>query len=391
MKNYTKFFNKDIDNIHALTLPQIIPSNAISLHLGYPDPKAFPLNDLLLSAHNAIKKEGRSCLQYCEEIGEENLRETISQTFYSSKNNITKENIIITQGTTESLEILLKLLIADGDIIILEAPSYLWAIRVFKMANANLISIPIDNSGIDVNKVEIYLKELRSTRKIVKFIYTIPDFQNPSGCILSLNRRKELIEIAYKYNALIIEDSAYVDLRYFGDSIPTLFDLDNKNIVIQARTFSKTIAPGIRLGWLAGPVDIIKSLTKMKQTGSCTLVSFIVNDYIKSINYEKNVNLMKQIYRNKCKSIIKSMKKYLPKEITWISPLGGFYTWLKLPSKYDIDRIYNLASLNGLLFLKGSDFYCNFIINSEIRLSFSYESANRIEKGIFILSNLLRE
>jgi len=377
--------------IHAAKLTYRTPSDAISLHLGYPDPKAFPAKELTKATTTILNEHSAIGLQYCEEQGDAVLRRAIANTYTSSQRPITERNILITQGTTDALEILPQLLLSPNDVVLMEAPTYLWAIRSFQLRHIKTIGIPTDEEGVCTDQLRQRLVELSAKQATPKFFYVMPDFQNPSGHSMSLARRNDLLSIAREFELLIIEDNPYLELRYEGSRLPTLFELDSHGLVVLAGSFSKTIAPGIRLGWIVGQPEFIGRLVRMKQTGACTLLSRVVASYIQSPAYESNLNLLRNIYQQKCNSMADGLLKYCPEDVVWKKPRGGFYYWLRVPGRINVKEIAEIAASRGLLFLNGSDFFCDRTQSNAMRLSFSYESEEGISRGVSILGDLLKK
>jgi 2-aminoadipate transaminase len=377
--------------IHAAKLTYRTPSDAISLHLGYPDPKAFPARELAQATTAILNEQSVTGLQYCEEQGDAVLRRAIANTYTSDRKPVTERNIIITQGTTDALEILPQLFLSPNDVVLMEAPTYLWAIRSFQLRHIKMIGIPTDDEGVCTDQLRQRLVELSAKQTTPKFFYVMPDFQNPSGHSMSLARRNDLLSIAREFGLLIIEDSPYLELRYEESRVPTLFELDSHGLVLLAGSFSKTIAPGIRLGWIVGERELIGRLVRMKQTGACTLLSRVVASYIQTPAYESNLNLSRNIYHKKCNSMADCLLRYCPEDVVWKKPQGGFYYWLHVPNRIDVRDIAEIAASRGLLFLNGSDFFCDKTRSNAMRLSFSYESEEGISRGVSILGDLLKK
>lgn len=375
---------------HASYLPQVTPPNMICLHLGYPDPATFPVQGIVEATRAALTAEGPAPLQYCEEPGDPGLRTTIAGWHTARGRAIDAGSVIITHGTTDALELVLKLLVEPGDVVLMESPTYLWAIRVLKYAGARMVGISMDHQGIDPDALTRALEETQARSDRVKFLYSIPDFQNPSGICMSVERRKQVVDIAAQFGILVIEDNPYFDLRYSGPHRPTLFDVDDTGVVLSARTFSKTIGPGIRLGWVAGHKEAIRALVRTKQTGSCTVTSRIVDWFIRSGDYDRTVERTTSMYRVKHDVMQDALVRFCPSEVCWHQPSGGFYFWLTIPERVDVDRLFEQCCDQGVLFLKGRDFFCDQTRHNALRLSLSYESPERIATGVKTLCQILR-
>jgi 2-aminoadipate transaminase len=380
----------DVENMHAVALPYCTPSEAISLHLGYPDPRAFPAAEIAEATRAVLRQSPEEALQYCEERGDAVLRGVIAGTYARLPKTVTPDDIIITQGTTDALEILAQLLISPDDVVLMEAPTYLWAIRSFRFRQARMISIPSDDGGIRIDLLRERLAELGRNGVSPKFIYVMPDFQNPSGHCMPLVRRWELLAVAEEFNLLVVEDNPYLELRYEGERLPTLFELDEKGLVVLAGSFSKSVGPGIRLGWVVGPEEFIGKLVRMKQTGACTLLSRAVALYVDTPAYAGKLELARSIYKRKCDHMAFCLEESCPDDIGWKKPQGGFYFWLRLPTRVNVQWLFDAATSRNLLFLNGRDFFCDETQWKSLRLSFSYESEEKISAGISLLGELLR-
>lgn len=375
---------------HASYLPQLTPNGVTCLHLGYPDPSTFPAEALTRTADRLLKDEGTAPLQYCPEPGDPGLRRTIAGLHQAAGKAVSPDSVLITQGTTDAIELVLRLLIREGSSVVLEAPTYLWAIRVLRYADAQMIGVPIDNEGLLPDRLEYVLETAHKAGRPVKFIYTVPDSQNPSGISWSLARRKAVLEIAARHRTLIVEDNPYYDLCYEGRPLPTLFDLDPFGIVISARSFSKSIGPGIRLGWVVGHPDVMGPLIRMKQTGSCTWVSRIVDRFITSGEYQKRLALTTELYAGKHAAMARALETFCPPGVEWQAPRGGFYFWLRLPESVDVHRLFDECLAENVLFLKGADFFCDETRYNALRLSLSFESAERISSGVRTICRMIK-
>lgn len=379
-----------VEDMHAAALPYCTPSEAISLHLGYPDPRAFPAAEIAKATGAVLSQSPESALQYCGERGDAVLRGVIADMYACLPKTVTPDNVIITQGTTDALEILPQLLISPNDVVLMEAPTYLWAIRSFNFRQAGMIGIPSDEGGICIDLLRERLVGLCRNGVSPKFIYVMPDFQNPSGHCMPLVRRRELLAVAEEFNLLVVEDNPYLELRYEGERLPTLFELDEKGLVVLAGSFSKSVGPGIRLGWVVGPEDFIEKLVRLKQTGACTLLSRAVALYIDTPAYAEHLERARSLYKRKCDHMAFCLEESCPDDIGWKKPQGGFYFWLRLPPRVNVQWLLDEAASRNLLFLNGRDFFCDETQWKSLRLSFSYESEEKISAGISLLGELLR-
>ena len=387
---FRKFISKAAKRIHATQVLYRTPPDLICLHLGYPDPLVFPLTDLTECTNEVELKGNKNALQYSEEMGDIHLRESLAQLSYSERISVNPENVLITHGATDAIEYLSQAILNPGDYVIMASPSYLWAIRTFQSRFARLRGVPTDDNGIVTDELEYTLKQLKKINAPIKLLYIIPDFQNPTGRTVPLQRRKEVMRLALEYNFLVLEDRPYVELRYEGRSIPSLLNLDRIGLVLQARTFSKILGPGIRLGWLIGPSEILKKVALMKATGTCTYTSTIVNHFIKRGSLDVAIDRAKKHYTKKWKVAIDILERNCPQEISWSKPEGGFYVWLDLPLSIKEHDLEKKLAIEGVRILGGRGFYCQKPSSPGCRIAFSYESASRIEKGLKKLCEILK-
>ena len=376
--DWTTLVGRNVRSTHASDLPQLIPPETICLHLGYPDPAVFPGAELAPIFSRIIERESADVLQYAEPEGDRQLRETIGAVFSTARRAITPENVIITHGTTEAIDIVGRLLINEGDVVLMESPTYLWAIRAFQYAGARLVGVAGDNEGILLKDLE---RRLQHAGQRAKILYLMPDFQNPSGRTMSLERRMAVLEIATRHRVVILEDTPYRDLNYGSEALPTLYELDTSGSVLMARSFSKSIGPGMRLGWVAGSQQLVRALARLKLTGTCTVVSRAAARYLASPGYEAGLVVARGLYRAKHDAMDAALELWNPGGVTWKRPEGGFYFWLDIPPELDVDRLFNRCTHLGVLFLKGRDFFCGRDWRNALRLSFSYETPERIGLG----------
>lgn len=375
---------------HASTLPYYTPDNCISMHLGYPDREAFPISELKSSLNKVLTSDEKDSLQYCEEEGHRALRSILARYYDHCPNSLSVEDILITQGTSDALEIVPSLFTMPGDTVLMEAPTYLWAIRVFQLRGIKMVGVRTDEHGLRTDELKSCLAYLKKKRVFPKFLYVMPDFQNPGGFSMTLERRRSLIELAHDNDLLIVEDNPYQDLYYSSQRTPSLFELDSRDVVLQLNSFSKTISPGVRLDWTVGPSRVIRELARMRQTGACTLLSYAVRDFLSSTGYAHHLERTRALYKRKSDAMNEALSDSCPKEVQWVKPNGGFYFWLMLPHYVDIDELYEAAARDGILFLKGRDFFCDSTKWNGLRLSISCENEERLVEGATKLGSILR-
>ena len=366
----------------------------ISFAGGLPASETFPVKDLEDIACQILRQKGATALQYGPTEGELSLREEIAKWISREKPGIKSENILVTSGSQQGLDIVSKVFLDPKDTVIVELPTYIGGLQAFTAYRAKMVGVPQDNQGMKMDLLEKTLARLAKRKKKPKFIYVVPDFQNPSGVTMSLERRKRLLELAYEYELPILEDSPYRDLRFTGESIPAIFSLDKENQIIVLGTFSKLLCPGLRLAWITAPAEWMDRMVVAKQSMdlcSPTLTQLIAAEYMKRGLLPKQVEGIRRLYARKRQVMLEALKKYMPKGVTWTKPEGGLFLWVKLPKRMSTDDLFPKAAENGVVYVKGSAFYCNGKGQNTMRLNFSYPSEEQIEEGIKRLAKMIKE
>ncbi len=369
----------------------------ISFAGGNPEVKSLNLYKLEKYIKRALIIDGGASLQYGNSDGYYPFKTRLIEVMELENIEVDEEDIIVTTGGQQALDLLAKIFINTGDYIILEAPSYAGAINSFKSYQPNIIGIPVDRYGIQVNMLEEKLKELHKEKIQVKFIYVVPNFSNPSGVTLSLDRRKKLLKLAKRYNTVIIEDNPYGMLRYNGDSIPCIKELEGKENnmhVIYMSTLSKLLAPGFRIGWVVAPHFIIQKLTLGVQATNLCTSSFsqrIAYEYFSDPGWVDNIKSFINIYTKRRDAMLNTLDKTFPAECSWSVPKGGFFIWLKLPPYLNSKELLADSIRGKVAFVPGSGFYVDGSGRNEVRLAFCSESPENIKKGIRILSKIIKD
>jgi len=367
-------------------------SDVISLAGGMPDPITFPVEEIKEICTEILTRDSARALQYSSTEGLLKLREFLFQWLNMDGKKYTKDNIIITSGSQQGLDLVSKALLDPGDIVIVELPSYLAALNVFRSYGAEMIGIPMDTEGMQMESLEDTLEKIISKGKKVKFVYTISNFQNPAGVTMSLPRRKKILEIAQKYDFFILEDNPYDKLRFEGEPIPSIFSFDYEGRVINLGTFSKILCPGLRLAWVSGNEEIIEKIAILKQaTDLCTtmLNQLIASEYCDQGYIDKNIESNISIYKDKRDIMLQSLEKYFPEETSWTKPNGGFFVFVTLPEYIDTDEMFSDAIKEKVAYVSGSSFYADGKGKNTMRLSFCYPSKEDIEVGIKRLGKVI--
>ena len=359
----------------------------ISFAGGYPNPDTFPVNDLKIVVREILDKNGSRALQYGATEGETCLRESIAARYLSKGIEVGTSSIMITTSSQQAIDLCSKVFLNRDDRLVCSLPTYFGALQSFWFYGG----IP---TGIatEAHLEETVVNLIKGDKK-PKFIYTVPDFQNPSGITLTLEERKKMIQIARDYDLIIIEDSPYRDLRYEGKEVPALISLDRER-VIHLGTFSKTLAPGFRLGWVIANKEIVNKLVMAKQ--SADLSASVFDQYVAAGYLNKglfDLNMEKTIYQYRMKRdlMIGCFTRYMPEGVSWTHPEGGLFLFVTVPEGISATDILKETLKQNLAFVPGEIFYCDGGGRNTMRINFSYMDLNRIEKGVEILSSVIRK
>ena len=365
----------------------------ISLAGGLPDPATFPVEEIRGIVNNILSNNSAQVLQYGTTEGLPGLRKSILEYLLTDGIKGNLENIIITSGSQQGLDLVGKVFLSPEDVAIVELPSYLAALSAFRSYGGELVGIPMDEEGMQMDLLEEKLTQLKEEGKKVKFIYTISNFQNPAGVTMSLSRRKKILKIAQKFNLFIVEDNPYEKLRFEGESIPSIYSLDTDGRVISLGTFSKILCPGLRLAWMLGNKEIIGKLALLKQaTDLCTniLSQSIAYEYFQLGKFTENIEGNIDIYREKRDAMLNALERYFPPQATWTKPQGGFFVIATLPDYIDTGEMMIEAVKENVAYVPGSPFFANGGGKNTMRLAFCYPSSEKIVEGIKRLSKVIK-
>jgi 2-aminoadipate transaminase len=361
----------------------------ISFAGGLPNPHTFPKKEILKLAKDVIANRP-TALQYGPTEGVKELREALVKRSknYGIKTDL--ENLIITTGSQQSLFLLAEILIDHGDKIAVESPTYLGALNAFSVFRPEYIGIEMDHDGM---KVDILEEHLRAGEKI-KFVYTIPTFQNPAGTKMTEDRRKHLLELAEKHDFLIVEDDPYSELNYSGKEIRSIKSMDNSDRVVYLSTFSKILCPGFRLGWIIGRKDIIEKMSVAKQAAdlcSGNFVQYIAAEYLERNIIDKQVKLIRKTYKQKRDLMLAALEKHFSDIATWTKPEGGMFLWLEFHKSISVFDLFEYAIKEKVLFIPGAPFYAVHPKYNTMRLNFTNTDDELIEEGIARLAHASRK
>lgn len=365
----------------------------ISFAGGLPGPESFPVEQLKEITMEMLDKEGRQVLQYGATEGDMLLREILVKRYQDQGLKLKLENLIITTASQQALDLIPKIFINPGDTIICGLPSYLGALQSFANYGARMEGILLDDKGMRADLLDEKITQLVKEGRKPKFIYVIPDFQNPSGITMPKSRRLEIIEVAKKHDVLILEDSPYREIRFSGEPQPTIHQLADEGRVILLGTFSKTFVPGFRIGWVIADERIIDKIVMAKQaTDLCTppFVQRIAARYLEKGYFDANLEGIIEGYREKRQVMIDSFKKYMPEGVTWTEPEGGLFLFVTLPEYMDAADLFKIAIEEKVAFVLGTSFYCNGEGKNTLRCNFSYMSKEMNEEGVKRMANAIK-
>lgn len=317
------------------------------------------------------------------------LRENICTLMKRNGISATPEEVMVLSGSQQGLDLLARSYLDAGDIVIVEEPTYLGALQIFKAAGAKVIGVPIQEDGIRMDILEALIIKHKP-----KFFYTMPTFQNPSGRVMDMSQRLKLLELSYAYQLPIIEDDAYLELRYEGKALPSLKALDQRGNVLYLNTFSKFLFPGTRIGWLYAPLEVIKQLSIKKQMMDLhanSIGQWLLTQYLEKNDVQVHISNIVKVYRQKRDNMLKALTEYAPSNVTWSVPEGGFYIWCKLPDTINYRSLWVKAIDSDVAYVPGETFFPGKQGQNYIRLSFSFPSLEEIEIGIIRLMKVIKE
>jgi 2-aminoadipate transaminase len=356
----------------------------ISFSYGLPDPGSFPSDELQHVTRSVLDHQSATALQYGPPQGEPRLRRYLAERLNEKEGlSLTPEQVAVTSGSLQAIGILAQLLVDPGDTILLEGPTFLGAARVFRLHQPRLEELPLDDDGLVVGELERRLDRLASEGVRPKLLYTMPTFHNPGGVTMPLERRLELLRIAEKHSLLVLEDDAYGDLRFEGSDLPSLLALDRQGLVIRFGTFSKILAAGLRLGWAAGPAEIVQAMPVVKADGGTSPYgAHLAAEWAVGGMLEPHVQKLRAIYRQRRDAMLTALERYCASSCGWTRPQGGFFVWVELAEEVDPLILRQTAHDNGVTYLPGTQCFASGGGERFLRLSFSFLTPEKIEQGI---------
>ncbi len=390
----TYTFSNRINNAKASAIREILKlmqdPSMISFGGGNPSPDTFPVETLKMISDDLFSHNANVLLEYGISEGNVSFKEE-AISFFERNEKIKKQDdeVLITSGSQQIMDFVAKIFINEGDRVICENPSFLGALNAFKSNGAKLIGCDIENDGINIEQVEAALK-----KEVVKFIYVIPNFQNPTGITMSLEKRKALYALAVKYDTLILEDNPYGDLRFDGQMIPSIKSLDECGRVIYGASLSKIIAPGMRVAMMVANKEIISKAVVAKQVNDVHTNAWaqaVMANFLRCTNMDTHLEAIQGVYAKKAKLMLSLMKESFASDVKWTIPSGGMFIWVTLPSRIDMESFVKAALDKKVAVVPGNAFLCDPTQSSNcFRMNFSTPSKENIELGISILGELTK-
>ncbi|KRN58954.1 PLP-dependent aminotransferase family protein [Limosilactobacillus secaliphilus] len=392
MVEFSKRVPADGTDAVGVILNSASDPNVISFAGGLPAGELFPIKEMEKATDEAYEKHGEAAMQYGSASGVVELRKQLLKRS-EEKENIKAElkNIMMTTGSEQALDLMGKTFINPGDAVLLEEPTYLCAVDVFRSYGAEFVGVEMDDNGMRTDKLEEALK----AHPEAKLIYTIPNYQNPSGRTMSLERRKKVAELAAKYDVYVLEDNPYGDIRFAGEEhIPSIKSFDTTDHVVYTSTFSKILAPGFRLGWVIANDYLIKKLTVMKQSADLqtdNLVQYACSAFLKNNDIDAHIKEISKVYSERKDRMVEDIKKYFPKGVQCTNPHGGMFLWVTVPGVEDTVELFKQCLKHNVAFVPGDPFFGTNPVPGTFRLNYSCMPIDKIDEGIQRLGKALQE
>ncbi len=387
-------FARRMENLKASEIREILKlienPEVISFAGGLPAPELFPIEEMKRVAELVLDEAGSQVLQYSTTEGYLPLRDKIAKRMELVGIQAKAEDVLITSGSQQGLDFTGKIFLDEGDIVVCESPSYLGAINAFKSYSPQFVEVSTDDEGMLMDELE----EVLSTKKNVKVIYTIPDFQNPTGKTWSIERRKKLVELANHYDIPIIEDNPYGELRFEGERPPSIKSFDTEGRVVFLGTFSKTFCPGLRIGWVCAEKPLLQKYIHVKQGADLHTNGMSqreLDKFLELYDLDAHIEKIKNVYRKRRDVMMEAIKEHFPENLKYTYPEGGLFSWVELPSHVNARDLFLKALELNVAFVPGGSFYPNGGKENTFRLNYSNMSEEKIKEGIKRLGKVLKE
>jgi 2-aminoadipate transaminase len=357
----------------------------ISFAGGLPSPATFPVERMKAAYDKVLSEAGKQALQYGPTDGYAPLREWIANSLSTADCKILPEQILMVSGSQQALDLLGKVLVDEGSRVLVETPSYLGALQAFSVYRPEFKSVETDDHGLVPSSIEAVAKGAR-------MLYALPNFQNPTGRSLSLERRRELVETCARLGLPLIEDDPYGALSYKGEPMPRMLNM-NPDGVIYMGSFSKVLTPGIRLGYVCAPLPLVRRLELAKQAAdlhTAQLTQMVVHEVVKDGFLDQHIPTIRSLYANQCQAMLDALDEHFPESVSWTRPEGGMFIWVTLPKSIDASKLLDQAIAARVAFVPGAPFYANEPATNTLRLSFVTVPPERIREGVAVLGQLIK-
>lgn len=389
--NYSKRVPADGTDAVGTILKAAADPQIISFAGGLPASELFPVKEMKEAVDRVFAKHGQEAMQYGAAKGVTALRKLI-QKHVKDKEDVDAEleNVLVTTGSEQVLDLVGKAFVDPGDTVLVEQPTYLCALDVFKTYGANFAGVEMDEQGMKMDALEEALKSHPNT----KLIYTVPNFQNPTGRTMALERRKQLAELAAKYDVYVLEDNPYGEIRFAGQHVPAVKSFDQTGHVFYMSTFSKTLAPGFRLGWLVADEDVVNKLTVLKQSADLhtdNLAQYAVVEFLQNNDLDAHVKEISDLYGKRKQLMVDGIKKYFPAGVKYTDPEGGMFLWVEVPGVDDTVALFKECLKHNVAFVPGDPFFAGAAQPGTFRLNYSNAQEDKITAGMKQLGAALQD
>ena len=398
--NYNELFSNVVSRSKASAIRELLKvisrPGIISFAGGLPDPTLFPTKEIQNIFDTILTNSAREALQYGSTEGQDSFKKELVRMLKETENiTVTPEQILVVSASQQALDMAARMFINPGDSIITACPTYLGALQAFQVTGADILGVASDHDGVLVTDLKAKLELLKQQGKPCKFIYLVPDFQNPTGTTIPQDRREQILALAKEYKTFILEDSPYRQVRFEGTAPKTFYELDGgAGNVMTLFTFSKVFVPGFRLGFIIGPADVIRKFVILKQAMDlCTTptLQLATAEFLRRGLLQNHIKRMIDVYRHKRDLMIQNLAKYMPQGVTWTHPQGGLFLWLTLPKHIDATKLLPKAIENKVAYVAGVDFYPDGNVFNDLRLNFSYSTPEQIEEGLKRLAQTIKD
>lgn len=369
------------------------PRHLISFAGGLPDIPSLPADEIARAVRAVLERERKEALEYGGTYGPLPLREAIAERWTRIEGvPVTKDHVIIASGSAHAIGMVCETLLDPGDVVMVESPNFPGSLRTIRSFGAVQVAIPLDDEGMRTDVLALRLAELRAEGRRAKFIYCIPNHQNPAGCTMSLRRREHLLELAREYDTFILEDDAYGELWFEEPPPPSLFALSGGEHGVKVASFSKTIATGMRMGWIQGPPALVSRIAALRyDMGTSPFLGRVIAEMIRNGDLDRHIARLRDIYRRKLERVEAALERYCARYVTYTRPRGGFFLWLALRPGLNAREVQQAANERGVIVGQGPGFFADGQATDHLRLAFSYVAFEEIEEGIQRLGEALAD